>query len=114
MNIEPQLLGAIEASPTFPRSAILGRERFTGCGSTIIKAESIEQRNALLEKNPDDQTRRRLECFIAGLSPYVGKVTIGGCLWTATHRYWIFVDPETERLLHWEEYPRDSPTLRCT
>jgi hypothetical protein len=106
MNIEALLLRAIEASPNFPRSAILGRERFTGCESTVIAAENIEQRKVLLQKNPDSQTRSRLESFVAGLSPFIGKVAIGGCLWTATHRYWIFVDPETERLLHWEEYPR--------
>jgi hypothetical protein len=108
MNIEELLLRAVTSSPTFPAHAVKEPRRFTGCDTFTVTAEGIENRKILLAKNPDESDRQRLESFIAGLSPFVGKVAIGGCLWTATHRYWVFADTEGERLLHWEAYPRDT------
>jgi hypothetical protein len=109
MDIELMLVRAIESSSTFPNGPLRDRERFTGCGIATILGDHIERRRSILsEKAPDDQAR--LRAFIANLSPYVGRELVGGCLWTPTHRYWVWVDPKEERLLHWEEYARSSRT----
>jgi hypothetical protein len=108
MDIEQTLIRAIESSQRFPKNAFLEWERFTGCKETTVLAENVEKRSVLLDQSPAIDTRLRLEAFVANLSPWIGKKLIGGCLWTPTHRYWVFVDPMEEKLVHWEEYPRGT------
>ena len=108
MCIEARLLRALERSTPFPKEAVRTLERFTGCGSVLIKPEGIEWRKALAAKSASSEVRAKMARFVTGLSPYIGRVVIGGCLWTATHRYWVSVDPESEEVFHWEEVRRNG------
>jgi hypothetical protein len=108
MDIEAILQVAIESSPDFPKQWWRDRQRFTGCGTSSLTQENIDQRKRLLESNPAPERRRQLEAFVANLLPWVGKELVGGCLWTPTHRVWLWADPKDNRLIHWAEYLRSS------